>query len=704
MRKFLNELKRRHVPKAALSYIVVAWVFLQAGAIIFPLLEIPSSVLRGCFLLLLVGFPFWIAFAYIFDFTSEGIKRTEDLPEVSPVHTATSRRQNRLIIGGLSLAVVLLVADRVFSFTRMGTDNDLVSTIAVLPFSNLSPDADNEYFASGVHSDVMDKLASLGAFRIICRTSVKKYKDYEGDLKVVGERLGADYIMEGSVRRADDQVRISAQLIEAKTNQVIWSDTYDRKLENIFELQSDIAREIAGKLQASISTEEGRQLDRAPTVVMAAYDSFLKARSIYNESWVPYDRLMQVIGHLETALEADPKFSEGWALMAEAQSNRYYSVAQFDDREEEMATAKKEALNALEMLGKLDPESQDYHQAAAVYALDVEGDRIACLRSLDKALAIRPDDPAVLFLQGYLYSFMGEMEKGVASFEKSYELDPENGRIVYFLTVGYEVTHQYAKMVPFLERLLELEPERTDYAVQAKYYEFLSDGSLAAYRAYEEAVRTVKKTAKCDQRSIQDNEMVVAMFNEDLESYTAAWEGKWDAHHRNHGNWSCPMILNEEANHARLLLEHGSNVELAHNILEEIRHSERRPINENSLCIFNTAVYEPKLDLMEGDTAAALREFDEVVLDVLQNENFPRGAVERTVLLQTADAVAPERAYTIYRQVIAAPVSMVSMETVCANPWVYPNLIRDPKFQQEVREDGRFVEFLDHYGFLKAAT
>jgi TolB-like protein len=700
LNRIFQELRRRHVFKAAISYIVVAWVFLQAAAIIFPLLSFSSSVLRGCLILLIIGFPFWLVFAYFFDISAEGIKRTEDLPELTEQSVAKSQRQTRLIIGGLSLAVVLLVADRVFNLTDFSPVDSKTKTIAVLPFQNLSGEEDNAFFTTGMHEDVMGKLAALEDVRVICRTSVSKYKDYEGDLDVVAERLGADYVMEGSVRRADDQVRITAQLIDASTNRMIWSESYDRKLEKIFELQSSIAREIAGQMQASITSEESLQLDAAPTVVMAAYDSYLKAREIYNESWVPYDRLMEVIGLLEEAVLADQRFAAAWALLCEAQSNRYSQVVNFDDREQESETARQEAERALNRIRDLDPEGLAYFKAEAVYNSDVLGNRIETLRSIDKALAIQPDDPEVLFLQAFLTFQMGDLETSVSSLERSYQVDPENGRTVFFLTMAYEFTRQHEKIVPFLERLLKLEPERTHYGVQAKYYQFLADGSLNAYKDFEEAVRTVEKTDECDVRTVQNNEMVVAMFNDEFADYAEALKGKWNYHHRDHGNWSCPMILNEEANHAKLIIQHGENHDLAHDMIHEIRNSTSRPVDENSLCIFNKAVYEPKLDIMEGDSATARRKFDEIILEVIQNEKFPRGAVERVILLQTADMVAPDRVYSIYRQVSSAPISLIGMETICADPWTYPNLIRDPQFIAEVKEDGRFTEFLEQYGFL----
>ena len=159
------------------------------------------------------------------------------------------------------------------------------------------------------------------------------------------------------------------------------------------------------------------------------------------------------------------------------------------------------------------------------------------------------------------------------------------------------------------------------------------------------------------------------------------------------------MIINDEANQANLLIQHG-NHELAHEIIDRAKNSITRPYQENAFCIFNKATYNPKLEYLNGDADLAKHEFEAIVPEVLNNTTFPRGAVERAVLLETADLVAPDRVYFIYKQVTGKQVSFTSMETVCANPWIYPNLIRDPNFIKEVKEDGRFVKFLEHYDLI----
>ncbi|HLE55803.1 MAG TPA: hypothetical protein VJB15_01835, partial [Rhodothermia bacterium] len=573
-------------------------------------------------------------------------------------------------------------------------------TIAVLPFRNLSADPDNAFFAQGVHEDVMTKLAGLRGLRVISRTSVMRFDEHEGNLRDIGKRLGARYVVEGSVRREANQVRVTANLVDTATDQTLWSASYDRELLSVFALQSAIAQEIAAKLEAQMSPDERRRLDEVPTVVVAAYDDFIKARRILHGSSVEPPKLQEAIDHLGRATTADPQFAEGWALLARARSDRVKMLRGLDDREAEAKVAAAEARAALDRARALAPGAVSTLRAEGYFHETVEKDTIKALHSFDKALAIVPDDSETLHFQAIIYFNVGRIEDVVANMERAYAVDNANGLLVYGLTFAYEASRQYAKMGPFFERLLELEPEKTHYGVQAKYFQFLADGRLASFHALEEAIRNLRKTDRCDLRSVQNREMGIALVNKDFARYAKNWEGKWDRHYRGHGNWACPLQTNEEANHAYLLLEYG-DTELARRIIERARNSTKQPLTEKSgICIFDQDAFRAKLDFMNGDPAVARRKFDEAVVKILRNDAFPTGPVERAVLLETADMVAPDRVYTLYREIVGGRVSLLGLEHVCANPWTYPNLLKDPRFIAEVRKDGRFVEFLESYGFI----
>jgi TolB-like protein/Tfp pilus assembly protein PilF len=574
--------------------------------------------------------------------------------------------------------------------------------IAVLPFENQSPDEADAFFAAGVHEDVLTRLARLRDLTVISRTSVLRFKDGR-DVKEIGRRLGARYIVEGTVRRWKDQVRVTAQLVDAASDRSLWSESYDRELSDALALQSEIATKIAQALHARITPEERSRLASAATTEAGAYDEYLKARAILNSSGLTYERLTEAVERLRRAVALDPKFAEGWARLCEALSDRVERLREFDGRDADVARATKDVEEALARAKDLDPQGPATLRVEGYLENAVHRDPVRALQVLDRALEAYPNDASTLFFQATLFIQMGQVGRAVTNLERAYALDSANAIVVYALTFAYEVSRRYADMVPFLERLLELEPEKTHYAVQAKYYDFLAKGSLEAFRAFETAVRTVRRTEQCDTRSVQNNEMVVAMVNNEFDLYAKNWLGKWDRHYAGHGNWACPAITNDEANHAHLLLQHGSSAEAA-KILERAKESTTRPYTEMSLCIFDRAAYQPKIDYLLGDSLAARREFEESVPKILANRAIPRGAVERSVLLQTADLVAPDRVYAVYRQVVAEPVSLVGMETVCANPWAYPNLLRDPNFVREVRKDGRFVKFMEHYRLISTAS
>ncbi|HMB68972.1 MAG TPA: protein kinase, partial [bacterium] len=604
-------------------------------------------------------------------------------------------------------AAVLAIVIAAAALLRSGDESSDASggggrTIAVLPFENLSPDEADAFFTTGVHDDLMATLGGLGDLRVISRTSVRSVEPGSETVRQIGRRLGARYVVEGSVRRADHQVRVTAQLIDAETDRSLWSGSYDHELADVLALQSRIAREIALTLEAQLSAEEESRLGNPRTVVVAAYDEYLRARNLLNASRLPFDGLEEAIGRLEEATRIDPQFAEGWALLCTARCDLHERLKELDGRRDDARTAGVAAESALARARKIAPESAATYRAAGYFQDSVEDDPVAALRSMDRALELNPSDAEALSYQALNYFGLGQVDRAVEAAERAYALDAANGRNLFGLTFLYELTGRYADMVPIFERLAALEPERTHLGVQAKYYAFLADGSLAAFRELEEAVRTVKRTEQCDVRSVQDREMVVAMVNDEFDEYFAAWQGKWDRHYAGHGDWACPAFINDEANQASLLARFG-HPEQAHEIVERAKEATTRPYTEMSMCIFDRAAFEPKLQYLSGDSVAARRSFEESVPAILRNDAFPRGAIERRVLLQTADLVAPDRVYSLYRDIIARPNSMIRLEEVCANPWTYPNLLKDPGFLKEVRADGRFVEFLEHYEVIRKA-
>jgi tetratricopeptide (TPR) repeat protein len=550
-----------------------------------------------------------------------------------------------------------------------------------------------------VHEDVINKLAGLKDLKVISRTSVLRFAENNIGLREIGNQLGANYIVEGSVSLLDSQVRVMVTLFDAKTDHSLWSESYDRKLNNVFSLQSDIASEISKTLETKISPREKERLNAFLTDLPEAYDHFIRARALLNASQITYEQVMQSIDFLQHATQVDPGFAEAWGLLSQAQSLRFEKLNRLGNRAEDANLAASESEKALTKAKQAEPEGVAALRAEGYYYQTVKHDLVNALRSFDQALDVFPNDAKTLTHQAGIFYDLGEIRRFVENLEKAYTLENRNPGIIYGLTFAYELTKDYKKMVPFLQRLLELEPEKTHYAIQARYYQFLADGSLKSFQEFEHAIHTIEKTDVYDERAVENNEMVVAMVNNEIDKYAKLWEGKWLKHYAGHGDWACPMIINEEVNQAYFLLNHGEK-HTAEEFIQKAKTATSRPINERALCTFDKAAYEPKLLYLTGDSAKARQQFDEVVLNIMKNNRFPRGVVEKSVLLQTADMVAPDRVYALYKEIANESISFTGLEVICANPWTYPNLLKNPEFIKEVRKDGRFIKFLEHFKLI----
>ncbi|MCB9319429.1 MAG: hypothetical protein H6570_09110 [Lewinellaceae bacterium] len=603
----------------------------------------------------------------------------------------------------ISFSVVLILV-LVFFWLKSGTlfsHSERENTIAVLPFSHQSQDSSDIFFTEGVHEDVMIKLAGIPNFRIISKSSVMEYKDFEGDLKEVGKRLNASYILQGSVRRWEDQVRITAQLVDVQSNEAVWSHEYDGELINVFDLQSSIATEIAQKLQASLTKDQRKDLEKPPTTVLSAYDDYLKARFILNKPRKTYDELEEVVELLDNAVKMDPKFTKAWSMLVWAHSERYDVLRRSEDKQEETEKAAAAAEDALAKAKELSPDDWSVLSEEGGYYYYVKNDRIAALNAFEKAIEKNPSDVISMSLLSRVYISLNEVDKSIDMMERTFALTQDQGLMSYGLTMAYEMKGEYGKMVPLLERLYEIYPEEKHYLVESKYYQFLQDGKMSSFIKFKESVETANAMNPWDERAIQNKEMVVAMFNDEFDAYHQNWKGRYATHTQQHGNWVCPMVANDNLNEARLLLDQGENEE-AYKILTDVKDIVLRPINRNSICVFNPDSYLPKLDYLMGDTTDAKKLLEQAVVEVLENNTFPTAAVERSVILQDADLILPDEVYYYY-EIVAKNTSLSysRFESICANPWTYPNLIKDPQFIADVKADGRFVEFLTNFGFLK---
>jgi TolB-like protein len=287
-RSFFAELKRRNVYKVAVAYAVVSWLLLQAASILFPTFEAPPWVMKVFVVVIVLGFPAALILSWAFEITPEGIKRAEDVMPNESITRRTGRKLDFLIIG------ILLLVIGIFAFGRFGKRAPTMAapsvaaaqaipekSIAVLPFENFSADKENAFFADGVQDDILTALAKVADLKVISRASVMSYAaGAKRNLREIGQALGVAHVLEGSVRRAGDKVRVSAQLVDTRTDSHLWADTYDRDLADVFAIQSDIAQQIANQLQAKLSPSEKSSIAERPTKDITAYDLYLRAKAL----------------------------------------------------------------------------------------------------------------------------------------------------------------------------------------------------------------------------------------------------------------------------------------------------------------------------------------------------------------------------------------------------------------------------------------
>src|SRR5258707_7641977 len=282
-RTFFAELKRRNVYKVAVAYAIVGWLLVQVATQVFPFLEIPNWVVRLVIALVAIGFPIALVIAWAFELTPQGLKRTEDV-DLAAQGSRKSHAWIYVVIVGAAFSIGLIFVGRYTARNTAGAARTEAATgssipqksIAVVPFPNLSDDKNAAYFADGIQDEILTKLASIADLKVISRTSTAKYKSKPEDLKTVSQQLGVATVLEGSVQKAADKVRVNVQLIDARTDSHLWAKTYDRDLADVFAIQSEVAQEIADSLQAKLSPAEANTLATAPTKDTAAYDLFLK--------------------------------------------------------------------------------------------------------------------------------------------------------------------------------------------------------------------------------------------------------------------------------------------------------------------------------------------------------------------------------------------------------------------------------------------
>ena len=461
-RNFFAELKRRNVYKVAVAYAVVGWLLVQIATQVFPFFEIPNWAVRLIVLLIVIGFPIALVIAWAFELTPEGIKRTEDVDPFdsrSEQVLAVSARQPRkhawifVVIVGAALSVSLFFIGRYIGRTTPSAARTELpaKSIAVLPFDNLSRDPDNAFFAEGVQDEILTRLAKVADLKVIARTSTQRFKSAPENLPDIARQLGALNILEGSVQKVNDQVRVNVQLINALTNAHLWAEIYDRKLTDIFAVKSDIAKTIADTLQAKLTGSEKQMMSAQQTNDTAAYELYHKGRSLWEKR--TGNNIPKAIAFYEQAIARDPNYALAYAGLSSAYIlSPFYAGA---NRLEVSSKAKEAALKAL----RLDPNLAEAHLALGKVLFFSEIDLAGATREYKRAIELKPNDAGAHHWFGNdTLAALGRFEEAIAEGRRAVELDPLSVVINADLGGTFYYAHRFEESAGQLRKTLEIDP------------------------------------------------------------------------------------------------------------------------------------------------------------------------------------------------------------------------------------------------------
>ncbi len=509
VRSFFAELKQRNVYKVGIAYALVAWLLMQVASQIFPFFEIPNWAVRLVVLLLIVGFPVSLILAWALDLTPEGLKRTESADD-SPTGSRGNRVWIYVIIVASTLSIGLFFVGRYAVLRQTGTQSSPAKSIAVLPFENLSRDPDNAYFADGVQDEILTNLARIADLKVIGRTSVMQYKSgVARDLREIGHQLGVANVLEGSVQRAGNRVRVNAQLVNARSHRQLWGQTYDRDLADMFAIQSEIATSIAGQLQTRLSPSEKNAIEQAPTNDITAFELYTHAKNLllpaFERSTGKND-LLQTVDLLNQAVSRDPSFFQAYCQLASAHD--YLYVLGFDHTPARLASAEA----AIQAAFRLRPDADEVHLARAENLYRGYHDYRGALAELEVARQTLPNDVRVFQLMGFIQRRQGHWEEATQNLERTVELDPRSTDTLQQMAWQYLFVRRYAEVKPLLNRVLAIESNRVDTEVFLASVDFHWKADI---RPFHQMIDSIRTTNPAELPAIADAWLTCALAERD---------------------------------------------------------------------------------------------------------------------------------------------------------------------------------------------
>jgi TolB-like protein len=471
---FFSELRRRNVVRAGLLYIGVVWALSQGLAQLLPVFDVPNWVVRAFVIFGFVGFPFWLVFAWLYELTPEGLKRESDVPVEASIARHTGRKLDFAIIAVLAVAVVLLITD------RMMTPHNVVASdksIAVLPFANTSGDSSNEYFSDGLSEELISALSRLANLKVIGRTSSFQFKGKSDNSRAIGAALGVAYLVEGSVRKSANRVRIAVSLLKAADGTTVWGDSYDRELSDIFAVQTDIADSVATKMKTTLlgGAENVASSARPSNGNVEAYNALLQGNFYFRRRTT--EDSLKAIDFYKQAIHVDPDYALAYANLGFALVMHATTLGIDDDKIEDTL---RDARDATERALQLDPNLAEAHVAKSTLMSNADLDLAGSYAEAERALKLSPQDQFALLTQTVRLGMQGRVQESVAERRKAIAVDPLSSTAHYYFSRSLVAAGDYDGAEAELRKSLELEPTSSRSYMQLAIIQLLRGDAASA--------------------------------------------------------------------------------------------------------------------------------------------------------------------------------------------------------------------------------
>ena len=443
MSGFFEEVQRRKVYRVAAAYIIAAGFIIQIGSAVFPAWELPNWTFRLVVVLLLIGFPISLILSWAYDVTPQGIRATP-----TPSAPGAHRRRNLIML--IATGVVISAAAGFFLLPHAAA-HKIDKSIAVLPFENRSAEKENAFFADGIQDDILTNLSKIGDLKVISRTSVMAYRGQTPKVREIGKTLGVSTILEGSVQRVGNRVRVNVQLIDATTDEHIWANDYDRELTDVFAIQTDLAQKIASELQAKLSPTEKAMMTRKPTENNEAYLAFVQAHDLFTRPDKFRAETEKAEQLFEQATKLDPNFAGAFAGLAWVEDWMYHSFDPTPARKEKARAAANEAI-------RLQPDLPEAHLALGFYQYYCERNYQGALNEFAIAQKSLPNCADCYMAVGAIERRQGKWAESTANLEKAAALSPKDAFLLINLADNYRANRNFEKADKLYDRAIEAAP------------------------------------------------------------------------------------------------------------------------------------------------------------------------------------------------------------------------------------------------------